>query len=157
MNKKGLSPVIATTLLVLIAVVLAAIIFWWVRQFVQESVQKDIGGGLAPIDSFCKDIKFNADISGDGKVTLQNNGQIPIYGLDVKKKGFATLKSIGTATSKYYGVQNGDTEDLQSGSIIGNVYSGDTVLLVPILLGQGNDNQKTYICDESFGVEVKVP
>ena len=156
MGKRGLSPIIATMLLILIAVILAAIIFWWVRQFVKESVTKDLGGGEQPIDSFCSEVNFNADIES-GELTVQNNGQVPIYGIEIKKKGFASVSSLGEAVSRYLGVKSGETYTFGQSEYMGTPpSSGDSVLLVPVLLGQGRDAEKAYPCDDKYGVEAQV-
>ena len=153
-NKKGLSPVIATTLLILVAVILAAIIFWWIRTFVQESVQKNLGGGPEPIQNFCPDVKFNADVS-DGTITVQNNGQVPIYGVEVKQKGFASLKSIGEATDSSLAIKTGETYTFSSAEYSGSPLTGaGSLTIIPILLGESGSSQKAYPCDTSYGVPV---
>ena len=62
-KKKGLSPVIATTLLILMAVIIALIIFLWVKAFVGEKIQKDVGSGPEAIENFCTadQLQFSAN------------------------------------------------------------------------------------------------
>ena len=57
-NKRGLSPVIATVLLISIALVLAVIIFLWAKSFVGEAVSKEKYGR---IELACADIIFRAE------------------------------------------------------------------------------------------------
>lgn len=82
-NKKGLSPVIATVLLVAIVLILAAIIFLWMKGFVTEQIQK----GGKPIGEVCNNVVFDAEYeSFPGFVSLQvvNKGNVPISAIDVK-------------------------------------------------------------------------
>ena len=140
--KKGLSPVIATTLLVAIAIVLAMIIFLWAKGVVGEVIQKD---GVA-IEQKCVDISFTADISssslgGSAKVSIQNNGNIPLYGVEVKKVGDGTIESkqvFGTT------VPNGDSVVDQALSV--DASSGDEFIVIPIIVGESNVGKKQYSC-----------
>jgi flagellin-like protein len=61
MKKKGVSPVIATVLLVSIVIILGVIIFLWARGFVEESAQK---GGRA-VDMSCDDVNFEAGYNAE--------------------------------------------------------------------------------------------
>jgi len=154
-NKKGVSPVIATVLLILVAVILFSIILWWVRQFIKEDVQKDLGGGPEPIQTFCKDVIFSADVVFvPQSVIVQNDGQVPIYGIQVQKKGFASVTNLGEVHSEFNAVIAGDTQTFDGSDL--EYAIGDNLLLIPILLGETKDGQKAYPCDESFGTEVIV-
>lgn len=154
-NKRALSPVIATVLLILIAVILAVIILLWARNFIKEDVQKTIGNEPEPIQNFCDDIEFNADIyqdSGIWKVSIENMGDIPLYGVEIRKKSLTSLKVLGEATNNA-GITSGDTVelDIPTGSSISD---NDIITLVPILLGETKEEKKSYVCDVQYGVEV---
>ena len=84
-EKKGISPLIATVLLIAIALTLALAIFMWAKTWVGEKIEKDIGGGPQAIEMFCEDVSFEARVKGDGEVTITNIGNIPIYNVEVKK------------------------------------------------------------------------
>lgn len=43
-NKRGLSPIIATVLLIFLVLILASIVFLWARGFFSEQLEK--GGGV---------------------------------------------------------------------------------------------------------------
>lgn len=154
-NKKGLSPVIATTLLILMAVMIAVMIFLWVKSFFGEAIVKNIGGEDELIQNFCEKVVFTGDVSSTSAgITIQNTGEVSVYGVEVKKKGLGSLKSLGAAYSNNKGVKVGDTEQL--------TYAGDTItaddnlILIPILLGTTKSNaEKTYSCDSKFGIEVQ--
>lgn len=147
MNKKGLSPVIATSLLVAIAVVLALIIFMWARSFIGEVLQKD----GSPIEEKCKEITFAADVSTDG-IIIENTGNIPIYGVELKKTGFGTSEGKGIFERNTIGT--GQTGDLPIPSGI-TLESDDEVQVIPIIVGEAGNAKKEYSCVSS-GITAKV-
>jgi flagellin-like protein len=157
-KKKGISPVIATLLLVLLAVILALVIFIWARAVITEKVQKDMGLGYQNIEGFCKDITFNADvvyINSNLNITLENTQNIPIYGVKILKISEGSRKTLGEATygSNINSVKAGQTKDFSLETT--DVAVGDKVLLVPILLGVAKNDvniKKQYTCNEEFGV-----
>ena len=84
-DKKGLSPVIASILLIALVLVLAAIIFLWARGFISEQIDK-FG---KPVEDICEDISFEANLylEGDSGYTLEiaNRGNVPIHSFDIKQ------------------------------------------------------------------------
>ncbi len=122
-KKRGISPVIATMLLISIALLLAVIIFLWAKAFLDERIQKDLGGGPEPIESFCKDVNIAAEAFTTDKVTqcarilepgdqttggcsyvrVVNRGNIPVHGLEVREKASNAVKSVGTFSKKVEG------------------------------------------------------
>ena len=86
MLKRGVSPVVATVLLIVIVVILGAIIFIWARGFLSESAVK----GDRVVESSCNDVKFEVQIvkvvsecSTGSAIDINNIGNIPIYGVKV--------------------------------------------------------------------------
>ena len=80
--KRGLSPVIATTLLIAMVVVLGLIIFLWFRGFTEESVTKFGGTNIKLV---CGDLAFESSYSSDsGNLFLSNIGNVPIYSFKLK-------------------------------------------------------------------------
>lgn len=157
-NKRGLSPVIATVLLILIGFVLAAIIFIWAKSFIAEKIEKDLGGGREAIENICPKVEFDADAEisvNDLNVHIGNKGNIPIYGIEVRKKSLGGLKIIGTKTSNL-GVKSGEDEVLAINISTNKVVPNDEIIIVPILLGEAETTNitKAYTCDEKYGVEI---
>ena len=117
-QKRGISPVIATMLLISIALLLAVIIFLWAQAFLNERIQKDLGGGPEPIESFCKDVNIEAEgfttaavatqcegilptnDKGCSYVRVVNRGNIPVHGLEIREKGENSIVGIGTFSKK---------------------------------------------------------
>ncbi len=95
-KKRGLSPVIATVLLIALAVILAMIIFLWARGWINEQIEKK---GV-PIDQVCESVKINIDYStpegtskGDGVVLrVVNVGSVPIHAIEVRQEGGGSSK-----------------------------------------------------------------
>lgn len=149
-GKKGLSPVIATVLLIAIALVLALIIFLWAKSFVGEKIMKF----EETIENSCKDVKFDVEaIAIDGKISVVNQGDIPIYGLVVKKKGLGSVEEIKT-------FQEGDITTIKSGETTQvdmppGIDTGDEIIAVPIILGKtaNGETTKSYTCDDDYGVK----
>ena len=155
-ERRGLSPVIATVLLISMAVVLSLIVFLWARSFIAEKTQKDLGGGPEPIENFCDKIEFSAEAVYDqSEVCLNNNGNIPIYGAEVRKVSLGSVKNVGVLdTTLTKGAGGCFAFDFSDSSI--NINKGDEIVVVPILLGENGDYKKSYTCDEDFGQTINV-
>ena len=95
-NKKGLSPVIASVLLVMLVLVLAIIIFLWARGFISEQIEK-FG---QPVEQQCDLVDYNVEIiegvSSSYTIDAVNHGNVPIGYLDIKKVkgGNSEIKSF---------------------------------------------------------------
>lgn len=145
MNKRGVSPVIATVLLILIVIVLAAIIFLWARGFVSESVEKN---GRA-VELSCENVNFQAeDFACPGStcvIDVVNRGNIPIYGFDVKiRKTGETL--VENRPGRTVGLGGSISID------IGNdVDLGNEVNVVPMILGETDGGKVVHTCEDRFG------
>ena len=153
-DKGGLSPVIATVLLVGLVVVSGLIIFVWFRGLTQEAVTKFDRN----IQLVCKDVKFDASYDGTD-LDLVNRASTPIYGFNVKKifadGGYETIDIR----------EEDDWPDnglLGSGAItlgidLGSVTDVD-VTLTPVLAGTTqNGEQTSFACDENlYGQPVSI-
>jgi len=79
-KKKGVSPVIATVLLIAMVVVIALIIFLWFRGLTKEAITKFDGQN---IELVCMDVSFEASYSS-GVLYIANLGNVPIFGMKMK-------------------------------------------------------------------------
>lgn len=129
LNKRGLSPVIATVLLITLAIVLVGIVFLWMQGFVSEQVEKQ----GKPIDQICKEVAFEIESdydSANGIFSLQvvNRGNVNIYGFDIKflEEKDSSMKSFTFSTNV------GESSEVQSIPLIGDVRQ---VILYPMILG----------------------
>jgi FlaG/FlaF family flagellin (archaellin) len=151
MNKRGLSPVVATTLLISLVLVLAAIIFLWARAFLPETLQKLDG----PIADACANVAFVAQYSSDsGSVTVQNNGNVPMQGIEVGiKRGIGSLEFVDVTPSQAVIVAGSSVPF----SLSTQPQSGDQLIVTPVLLGKTSSDQlKVYVCGEEFAQNIQV-
>lgn len=115
---------------------------------VQEGVTK-FGKNIQLV---CGDVDFDASYSA-GTLTITNNGNIPIYLVNVKittGSSFVT-KSITDLSSNW--PKNG----LNQGGIFSdtiNVGNADKVTVLPILIGTSTGGKKTFICEGQYGKEI---
>jgi len=153
-NKKGLSPVITTVLLIALVAVLAIIVLLWARKFLPESIMKDGRN----IERVCEDVAFEASLKssiGDPKeILVSNNGNIPIYAFE------ALLYSEGETNSQELiptNITSGEEINLvqgASGNMSINVGSSTKIKLTPILIGNVGEAEKKYTCTNHPGKEI---
>jgi flagellin-like protein len=93
-GKRGLSPVVATVLLIALVLVLAMIVFLWARGFISEQVEK-FG---QPVETVCEDVRFDVEYEVGDKsfLNIVNRGNIEIHNLDIKaiKRGNSEVKTF---------------------------------------------------------------
>jgi len=139
-DKKGLSPVITTILLVLLAIILAAIIFLWARGLVKEGLVKFD----EPIDNACDKIKFQMSLSG-GNLLVTNIGDVPIYKIKV------VSSSAGSSTGTEYSqsITPGESK------VIAGVSAVSGSKIVPIILGSsGEGATQEYECPKKYWLTI---
>jgi flagellin-like protein len=148
MGKRGVSPVIATVLLVLIAIILATIIFFWAKTFIGEKTLKFDQA----IESSCDDVIFDAAVVIDGdnaNITIVNNGNVPIYGVEISKRDLGSETKVGTLQQT---ISNGETGDIPVPADL-NLASGEEIVITPILIGLQGETKKAYPCEGSVSVQ----
>jgi len=139
-GKRGVSPIIATVLLITIVVLLATIIFWWAKGFFGERLEK-FG---KPADQACQDVKFSAQ-KFSGGIDIINKGNIPINGVSLKK--FLTGKSSIESFEFIQGIPAGKTTSVNTS------ISYDKIIVIPAILVSSSGGNKIYTCNEELGVE----
>jgi flagellin-like protein len=150
-NKKGVSPVIATVLLIAIVVVISVIIFVWFNQIVEESITKF--GGMN-IELVCEEISFDATYSY-GSLSIVNTGDVPIFGMKIKIVGEGSHETQSLSEISDWpelGLNQGGSFSGEIGSEIGNA---ESIVLIPVLIGSSERGEKTFVCDEkNYGHEI---
>ena len=154
-NKIGLSPVIATILLVAMVMVIGLIVFIWMRSSIKEVIYKFQDKN---IELSCADVSFDVEYNSDDTLYVVNKGGVPIrdFKVQVAKGGTKTTFNledkylIEDPNKKFIGITsgNGETVDVSGEGI----ETADEILVIPILLGKSDSGiEKNYVCDEIYG------
>jgi len=130
-TKRGISPVVATVLLIVVVIALFLLIFLWLKGFQKEAILKN----GTPIETQCTAIRFDAtytlpslQVSNTASTTI-NKIQVLVDGSSKTNTG-----TISPATST--------TADLSQWC-----KTGKKIKLIPYLLGQTKSGaQKEYAC-----------
>jgi len=138
-NSRGLSPVIASVLMILLVLVLAALIFLWARGFISEQVEK-FG---KPIEQLCSSVDFKVQRIGSD-LEVVNRGDVDIYYLNVKmvKGGNSEIEKFNFQVDAGDSVRKGVTL-LMKDNII-----PDDIIVYPALVGnvKGGSSNKAFTC-----------
>lgn len=152
-KKKGVTPVIATIMLIAIVVILALIIFLWARGFVAEKAQKFDRA----VEFSCPDVELETGIFFDVDqekyfLDVINRGNVPVYGFVIKRLGEGEV-IIAEDTS------SGTIKIGQSMSIplSAEVASGQDLLVIPKILGETGSGNTIHICADNDGQRTTVP
>lgn len=157
MNTKGVTPVIATILLVAVVIVLASIVFVWAFGFVKEGISKN----GEPIERACDDVRFEAGIALDAGtyyLEVNNQGTVSIYGFDIYLTT-ETSKDILPHTLEA-SLEPGQSIRSELSAEFANAYEGiegARVRVVPVLVGESSGGQQEqHTCDDATGFNVEV-
>ncbi len=156
-KKKGISPVIATVLLIAMVVVIALIVFVWFRGMIGESATK-MGKNIKLV---CDDVEFDASYStSSSKLTVINRAAPPIFQLRIRLSGGG---AYGTEEITADTHEDPDDEGLweqmglsQEGRFVGefDVGSAEKITVFPVLIGESEDGRRTYVCEGQYGEEI---
>ena len=153
-NKRGVSPIIATVLLISIVIVIALIIFFWFKGFIKEPITK----WDKNIELSCKDVQFDASYSNSSGLQIFNKGNVPIFEVKVriyKNKGYSTEHlSSGQDNWPDVGLNQGDSF---SGELKTSTEGASKIIVIPVLIGKSkNGKRETFTCDEQYGKEISL-
>lgn len=151
--KRGVSPVIATTLLIAIVITLAGIVFIWAQGFVQEGIHKR----GEPIERSCNDLDFEAAVyrnsTGDYTLEINNHAEIPMYGFNIRQlgRGETLLQELPSTP-----VEPGASLRVPLTSI--DFTDITKIIVIPVLLGQrGDEAREPFVCPDQTGQGVTLP
>ncbi|MEM4230511.1 MAG: archaellin/type IV pilin N-terminal domain-containing protein [Candidatus Pacearchaeota archaeon] len=138
-GKKGVSPVVASLLLISLVVVLSSIVFIWAKGFIKEVILKN---GM-PAQQACEEIALSVTIVGND-LQITNDGNIPVYGFSILVK-----KADGTITP----IEK-EGESISPGSALSvsetSISEGTNIEVVPSILGESDGQRKIYKCEKTF-------
>ena len=109
LGKKGISPLVATVLLVGLAVAIILIITFWGRNIYEEQAEKS--SALASSERKCTETSIDVEVISNG-VRVLNTGGIPIKGIFTREEYGDDLTRLNTI---YVEVAPGDFFDLVYG------------------------------------------
>lgn len=150
-EKRGVSPVIATILLVGIVLVMGLIIFVWLKGLAGETITKFDKNA----DLVCGEIQFLASYSTN-ELSISNIGNVPIFQMKVKvsNQGNFETSNLDSLTDSW--PESGLNQGAGFSDTI-TFSSAEKIVLVPVILGSSKDGEKTFICDEArFGYEISL-
>jgi len=143
-GKRGISPVIATVLLIAIVVVIALIVFLWFRQTLREPIEK-FGEN---VELVCEEVSFSASYDSIlKKFSIVNDGSVPIEGMKVKKISNGDFTKEDLVNFNGLSLGGAGTYDFDATGY-------DRIILIPVLLGNSESGETSFVCDERHGVEV---
>ena len=146
MKKKGVSPVIATVLLIAMVVVLALIIFMWFRSLSQEKIMKFDQN----IELVCPDVSFS--VQSGTSLIIENTGDVSLFSLKVRgtSRDYETgdISSITDDEWPAYGLNPGEIFEYVGADL------PEEALFIPVLAGTSEEGGRSYVCDERWGVEL---
>lgn len=149
-SRKGVTPVVATVLLIAIVVVLAGIVFIWAQGFVGEAVQKND----EPIERSCERVSLDASISQDAGgffIDVHNNGNTPLAGfrLALDRDGNVDVLSVDASALNVGSSRRFSLQGLYDSGVSG-------VEVVPVLRGTRGESVQDYVCNERYGIAARV-
>ncbi len=146
MKKRGISPVIATVLLIAMVVVLGLIIFLWFRGFTQEAITKFDTN----VELVCNDVSFDASYSPSTKtLSIVNTGNIPIYQMSLKESKEDSYSTEEITHTKYDAWPETGLNQGGAFSDVINLPGIKEITLTPILIGSSRTGQKSFTCNEA--------
>ncbi|MDP1695121.1 MAG: hypothetical protein Q8L34_06290 [Candidatus Woesearchaeota archaeon] len=123
-GKKGISPLIASVLVIGMVVVTASIVFFWGKGFTEEIIEKE--GAVSTQRLNCAtDVKINVLSENSGLLTIENagSGRVDAFSLVVD----------GVAEEQVVSIEPGNTQQIAS-----SVQPGQKVDIIPkIRIGAG--------------------
>ena len=144
-DKKGLSPVIASVLMIMLVLVLAAMIFLWARGFISEQIEK-FG---KPVDEACAAVNFDVVRVGDD-LEIINRGNVGIRSLDIKmyKDGNSEIANFDFDLSQ---IAPGVAISKRVSLLMEDGSEPESVMAYPLLLGsvRGKSKNKPFTCTDA--------
>ncbi len=153
-RKKGISPVIATTLLIAIVVIIALILFLWFRNILGDYGEK-FGKN---VELVCEDVVLGASCSGNW-IYISNDGNVPVFKVNLKleEQGKYSLVELNDVlVSENAWPETGLTQgQVYSGQLDLSGYNNPEITVIPILMGVSSEGgKKSYPCEERHGYTI---
>ncbi|MEK6861178.1 MAG: archaellin/type IV pilin N-terminal domain-containing protein [Nanoarchaeota archaeon] len=127
-KKRGVSPLLATVIMVSLVILVVAIVTLWGKKFTEQAEEKE--GTISRLELECTDVNIDVISTENGQVTVENKGET-VDGVTVVVRG------DGESGSMLYNqeIESGDTRSFPYEGIPG-VGSVEEVVVIPAL-GKG--------------------
>jgi|APSaa5957512576_1039674.scaffolds.fasta_scaffold00256_7 flagellin-like protein len=152
-NKKAVSPVIATVLLIVMVVAISSVVFLWFNNLNEEAVTKFGGKNIKLV---CEEVQFQANLQLS-KLSILNSGNVPIYNIYIKIESDGSHETINFKDDSTGWLSTGLKQGVSytSGSLSPfDIQNANKVILIPELLGSSSGGDQTHLCDERYGLEI---
>lgn len=152
-ERKAVSPLVSTILLVMIVIVIALIIIVWSGVFFKEAITKEIAGEKKTAEQRCAEIGIETFVNQDAfnSFGFKNTGNVPVYSYKVKLMSEGSSKIIQISSAQGGIVNPGYNTIVENppGSPI-NYTLYEQIKIIPIILGKskGGSTQQ-FTCPES--------
>ncbi|MEM3113241.1 MAG: archaellin/type IV pilin N-terminal domain-containing protein [Candidatus Pacearchaeota archaeon] len=138
-NKKGVSPVVATVLLISVAIIVIIIIFIWATSTINEG-QLKFG---SPIRDSCNNLNIQLTLSGN-RLDITNSGsRVPLHSVSIKVREGASTRTYDCGPLDISPGQSGSIPNIAS---CGVPVGGNVRAIVPIIK---DDNEGIYYCSNN--------
>jgi len=151
-NHKGVSPVIATVLLIAMVIVMGLIIFLWFRGFNESAITK-LGKN---VELVCDDVIFSADYdSSSNRLSIVNDGTVSIFKINIK---ILISGSHETEDLEKYGwPETGLNQGEATSNIILSLGNDvEEIILIPVLAGKSDEGNRAFACKEQNGIKISI-
>lgn len=155
LDKKGISPMIATVILIAMVLVIALMVFLWFKNMSKEAITKFNDKN---IELVCNDVVFDASYTknadGTGTVNLVNNGNVPLYGikLNIYTASGNTPYEFNKETNPGVtptGLDKGINQGGTFSTILTDVSGATKIVIYPVLLGSSSKGPAKFVCSSN--------
>jgi flagellin-like protein len=155
MNLKGITPIIATVLLVAIVIILASIVYVWSFGFFKNGISKN----GEPIERACEDALFEAQIVNSTSgyfLDANHQGTVSIDGFDIRLISETRSDSVSVRFSLPLQPGQTNSSSLKEFKTVYESRPIKNVLVIPVLVGEQDGVPQEYRCPDSAGIYVEV-
>ena len=138
-GKKGLSPIIATTLLVALVVIIALLIYVWAVYFVGEAIKKTVQGTSMGAEQVCGMVSLDANYQ-DNVLAVTNDADVPVNSIKIVVYGSDGSSNVITKTGEP--IFPGATKEYDD--VTGTITKME---IIPVILGEKGQEKKEYSCE----------
>lgn len=146
MEKRGLSPVIATALLLTLTIILASIVFLWAKGFISEQILKF----NQPVELQCEKVEWKVNVLKSSlgyQLEISNRGSIPIYAFTISRYLLGESETEQFAINVKPGESEIQTVSLKFGEgAVDSEYVEFAPSILGVISGSDDDETKSYIC-----------